>query len=72
VANLGEKFSWWEIFSKNWSKKKAKLAPWMEEGVRNLLAQIGSCSVLWIPNTTNVFPLSSRDNRGGYGVVRKV
>jgi hypothetical protein len=36
------------------------------------LAQIGSCGVLWIPNTTNVFPLLSGDDQGGYGVVRKV
>jgi hypothetical protein len=41
----------------------------MEEGVRNLMAQIGSCGVLWIPN---VFPLLGGDNHGGYGVVHKV
>jgi hypothetical protein len=52
-------------------KKKARLAPWMEEGVQNLLAQIGSC-VLWIPSITNVLPLLGGDNKGGYGVVRKV
>jgi hypothetical protein len=44
----------------------------MEEGVWNLLAQIGSCGVLWIPNTTNVLPLLGGDNHGGYGVVHKV
>jgi len=40
VANLWEKISWWVKFSKNRLKKKAKLTPWMEEGARNLLAQI--------------------------------
>jgi hypothetical protein len=44
----------------------------MEEGARNLLAQIGSHGVLLIPSTTNVLPLSSGDNQGGYGVVGKV
>jgi hypothetical protein len=43
----------------------------MEEGVQNLLAQIGSC-VLWIPSITNVLPLLGGDNKGGYGVVHKV
>jgi hypothetical protein len=28
--------------------------------------------VFWIPNTTNVFPLLSGDNKSGYGVVHKV
>jgi hypothetical protein len=41
----------------------------MEEGVQNLLAQIGNLGVLWIPNTTNVLPLLGGDNQGGYGVV---
>jgi hypothetical protein len=44
----------------------------MKEGIQNLLAQIGNCSVLWIPNTTNVLPLLGGDNQGDYGVVRKV
>jgi len=52
--------------------KKVRLPPWMGECVRNLLAQIGSCGVLWIPSITNVFLLSSGDNQGGYGVVREV
>jgi hypothetical protein len=43
-------------------KIKAKLTPWMEKNARNLLAQIGSCGVLWIPSTTNVFLLSGGDN----------
>jgi len=30
----------------NWSKKKARLTPWMEKGAQNLLAQIGSCGVV--------------------------
>jgi hypothetical protein len=67
VASLWEKISWWVKFSNNWSKKKVRLAPWMEQGTQNLLAQIGSHGVLWIPSTTNLFPLS-----GGYGVVQKV
>ncbi len=72
VASLWEKISWWAKFSKNFSKKKARLAPWMEEGAWNLLAQIGSNVVLWIPIIENVLPLSSGDNQGGYGVVHKV
>jgi hypothetical protein len=44
----------------------------MEEGAQNLLAQLESCGVLWIPSITNVFPLSSRNNKGGYGVMCKV
>ncbi len=57
---------------KNWLKKKARFTPWMKEGIQNLLAQIGNCGVLWIPNTTNVLPLLGGDNQGDYGVVRKV
>ncbi len=72
MANLWEKISWWGKFSKNWSKKKTRLTPWMEEGAPNLLAQIGNCGVLWILNMINVLPLSSGDNQGGYGVVRKL
>jgi hypothetical protein len=53
-------------------EKNAKFAPWMEEGTWNLLAQIGSRGVLWIPNTTNVLPLLNGDNQRGYGVVCKV
>jgi hypothetical protein len=44
----------------------------MEEGAQNLLAQIWSCGVLWIPTMTNVLPLLGGDNQGGYGVVHKV
>ncbi len=72
MANLWEKISWWTKFSKNWSKKNAKLAPWMEEGAQNLLAQIGSHGVLWISSIANVFALSSGNNQGGYGVLHKV
>jgi hypothetical protein len=36
------------------------------------LTQIGSCGVLWMPSTTNVFPLLGLDYQGGYGVVHKV
>jgi len=72
VANLWGKFSWWAKFFKNWLKKMVRLAPWMEKGIQNLLAQIGNDGVLWIPSTTNVFPLLGGDNKGGYGVVHKV
>jgi hypothetical protein len=34
----------------------------MEEGAPNLLAQIGSHGVLWIPSITNMFPLSGGNN----------
>jgi hypothetical protein len=44
----------------------------MEESIRNLLAQVRSRGVLWIPSITNVFPLSGGNNEGGYGVVCKV
>jgi hypothetical protein len=44
----------------------------MEESAQNLLAQIGSRGVIWIPSITNVFTLSNGDNKGGYGVVCKV
>jgi hypothetical protein len=44
----------------------------MEEGSRNLIIQIESPGVLWIPSITNEFSLSSGDNQGDYGVVRKV
>ncbi len=70
--DLWEKISWWAKFSKNWLKKKARLAPWMEECAQNLLAQIGSRGVSWIPSTTNVFSWLSGENQSGYGVVRKV
>jgi hypothetical protein len=41
------------------------------DGRRHLkhFGQIGNCVVLWIPSTTNVFPLLGGDNYGGYGVV---
>jgi hypothetical protein len=45
VASLWYKILWWAKFSKDWLKKNARLAPWMEEGTRNLLAQIGSHGV---------------------------
>ncbi len=72
VASFWEKISWWAKFLKHWLKKKVRLAPWMEEDTQNLLAQIGSRGVLWILNTTNVFPLLGGDDQGGYGVVHKV
>jgi hypothetical protein len=72
VVSLWEKISWWAKFSKNWLKKKVRLAPWMEEGNQNLLAQIGSCGVLLIPNTANVISLLGGDNQGGYGMVHMV
>jgi hypothetical protein len=62
VENLWEKISWWTKFSKNCSKKKARLAPWMEEGAQNLLAQIGNHGALWISSITNVFPLLGGNN----------
>jgi hypothetical protein len=34
VVSLWEKISWWANFSKNWLKKKVRLAPWVEEGDR--------------------------------------
>ncbi len=62
VANLWEKISWWAKISKNWLKKKAKLAPWMEEGTQNLLDQIINHGVLWIPSKANVLPLLGGNN----------
>jgi hypothetical protein len=62
VAALWEKNSWWAKFLKNFLKKKGKLAPWMEKGAQNLLAQIGSCGALWILITTYMFPLLGGDN----------
>jgi hypothetical protein len=50
------------MFLKNWLKKKARLAPWMEKGAQFFLAQIGSRDVLWILSTINLLPLSSGDN----------
>jgi hypothetical protein len=44
----------------------------MEEGAQNLIVQIGSCGLLWIPSITNVLPLLGGDNQSAYGVVRKV
>jgi hypothetical protein len=44
----------------------------MEEAIQNLLTQIQSHGVLWIPNIANVLPLLDGDNQGGYGVVHKV
>jgi len=57
---------------KEFFKKRAKLAPWMEETIWNLFAQIGSHVILWIPSMANVFPLLNGNNHGGYGVVHKV
>ncbi len=62
MVSLWEKISWWAKFSKNWSKKKEKLAPLMEKGTQNLMAQIGSSGVLWIPSTKNVLPFLGGDN----------
>jgi hypothetical protein len=72
VVDLWEKNSWWAKFLKNFSKKKVRLAPWMEECIQNLFTQIGSSGVLWILSMENVLPLLSGDNQGGCGVVRKV
>jgi hypothetical protein len=44
----------------------------MEKGVQNLLSQIRSQGVLWIPSTLDVLPLLGMDNQSGYGVVHKV
>jgi hypothetical protein len=35
-----------------------------------LFAHIGNYGVLWVPSMTNVLPLSSGNNQGGYGVVQ--
>jgi hypothetical protein len=40
---VGNNFMVGQIFE-NWSKKK-RLAPWMEKGAQNLLAQIGGSGV---------------------------
>ncbi len=57
---------------KIFSKKIARLTPWMEKGTRNLFVQIRNHGVLWIPSMANVLLLSSGNNQGGYGVVHKV
>jgi hypothetical protein len=44
----------------------------MEKRDQNLLSQIESQNILWIPSTTDVLPLLNMDNQGGYGVVHKV
>jgi hypothetical protein len=44
----------------------------MEKGAQNLLSQIGSQGILWIPSIMGVLHLLSMDNQGGYGVVCKV
>jgi hypothetical protein len=72
VVSLWEKISWWAKFLKNWLKKKTRITPWIEEGVRNLLAKIANYGVLWIPSIANVFALSCGDNQGGCGVMHKV
>ncbi len=43
-------------------RRRQGFAPWMEEGVQNLLIQIGSCGVLWFASTANVLPLLGGDN----------
>jgi hypothetical protein len=48
---VGKKFMVGQILEELY-KKKAKLAPWMEKGARNLLAQIGSHGALWMLITT--------------------
>jgi hypothetical protein len=53
-------------------EEKDDVWPWMEEGTWNLLAQIGSCVMLWILSTTNVLALLGGNNWDGYGVVCKV
>jgi hypothetical protein len=40
VVDLWEKVSWWAKFTKSFSKKKSRLAPWMEESTQNLIALI--------------------------------
>ncbi len=67
---MGKKFMVGQIFEKLVEEKDEAYAM-EEEGVQNLLAQIGNCGVLWILSTINVFPLSSGNNQGGYGVVPK-
>jgi len=67
---VGKKFMVGQIFEKLVEEKDEAYAM-EEEGVQNLLAQIGNCGVLWILSTINVFPLSSGNNQGGYGVVPK-
>ncbi len=59
-------------FQKISKKKSWGLHHGWKKGTRNLLAQIGSCGVLWIPSIANVLLLSGGDNKGGYGVVHKV
>jgi hypothetical protein len=68
---VGKKFMVGQVHEE-FLKKKARLAPWMEEGTQNPLTQIGSCGVLWIPSIANVLPLLRGNNQGGYGVVCKV
>jgi hypothetical protein len=58
---MGENFMVSQIL-KNWFKKKTRLAPWMEEGAQNLLDQIRSHGVLWIPSIANVLPLLGGNN----------
>jgi hypothetical protein len=70
VVDLWEFFSWWAKFIKIFSKKKSRLAPWMEENTQNLFALIKKSGVLCIPNIANVFPLLGGDNLGGCGAVR--
>ncbi len=68
VGELWDKVAWWAKFNMKFLKK-AWLASWIKEGAQNFLSQIRSQGVLWIPSTSNVFPLLSQDNQGGYGVV---
>jgi hypothetical protein len=68
---VGKKFMVGQVLEE-FLKKKARLAPWMEESIQNLFTQIGSSGVLWIPSMENLLPLLNGDNQGGCGVVRKV
>ncbi len=60
-----------QIF-KEFFEKEGKISTMDVRRRSNLLPQIGNRSVLWIPNTTNVFPLLGGYNQGGYSVVCKV
>ncbi len=72
MVELWNKVTWRAKFNKNFLKKKPWLAQRMQEHAWNLLSQIGSLGVLWIPSITNVLPLFGMDNQGGYDVVHKV
>ncbi len=65
---LWDKMAWWAKFNINFFKK-AWLASSIKKMAQIFLSQIRSQSILWIPSTSNVIPLLSQDNQGGYGVV---